>query len=635
MSKPSSDPPPGAPGGPSAPAVSLTPFSLADWRALVRADQRRSWKQGQRIRLEEYLLRFPALMADEAAVIDLLDNEIGLREKDGEAPTEDEYLQRFPQLAQPIRRWFALRGSVQHRSILIPGPGPEGPREEWPGSPPGSAAGMDSFLAAAFQSISDSGVGPALPPPEVPVVPGYEILNLLGHGGMGVVYKARQASLHRTVALKMILAGLHAAPEELTRFRIEAEAMARLHHDNIVQIYEIGELPGQGPYFALEFVEGGSLADHLGGKPMLPQQAAKLAERLARVMHIVHGHGIIHRDLKPGNILMTADGTPKITDFGLAKQLDTDSAHTRTGALMGSPSYIAPEQASGKTRQISPATDVYSLGAILYEMLTGRPPFRSENVMKTLMQVMEQPPERPRLLQRQVDASLEAICLKCLEKAPKDRYASAEALADDLAAYLRGEAVLADGNTSVRLLRLLLRETRHTEVMALWGKVLLCHAAQVLLLSLLVAVMQGTGLKTGQPLVYHGVIGLAGLTLLVPVWVFRFRNGPMLTMVERQLALIWSFTAVGVLLTGAIKYLIDAHAWRMYPVAILEMGIGCACTGVILGGSFYLLAAVCALLALWTALDPGLSPLVFGVTFAVGLLVPGWKYSRPTTRDGD
>lgn len=633
MSNPDSTPSPGTPGAAPAPDVSITPYNLADWRALVRADQRRCWQRGQRIRVEEYLQRFPALMSDEAAVIDLLDNEIGLRDKDGEAPTEAEYLERFPHLAQSIRRWFALRGAVQDRSILQPGPGPERPRAGRPGAPPGPAAGVDSFLAAAFQSISDSGIGPALPPPEAPAVPGYQILSLLGHGGMGVVYKARQANLNRTVALKMILAGLHAAPEELTRFRTEAEAMARLHHPNIVQIYEVGELPGQGPYFALEFIEGGSLADRLGGKPMPPRQAAGLAERLARAMHYAHQGQVIHRDLKPGNVLLSADGTPKITDFGLAKQLDTDSAQTRTGALMGSPSYIAPEQASGKTRQIGPATDVYSLGAILYEMLTGRPPFRSENVMKTLMQVMEQPPERPRLLQRQVDASLEAICLKCLEKAPQDRYPSAEALADDLAAYLRGEVVLADGNTSVRLLRLLLRETRHTEVMALWGKVLLCQAAQVLLLSLLVAVMQNAGLKAGQPLVYHGVIGLVGLTLLAPVWAFRFHNGPVLTLVERQLAQIWSFVAAGVLLTGAIKYLIDPHAWRMFPVAILEMGIGCACTGVILGGSFYLLAAVCGVLALWTALEPGLSPLVFGVPFAIGLFVPGWKYSRSTARD--
>jgi serine/threonine-protein kinase len=602
-------------------------------------DQRRCWRQGQRLRLEEYLQRYPALATDEEAVLDLLDNELALREEAGEHPAEEEYFQRFPHLAEPLRRWFAMRATLQgpatvnarpksEPETLIPPPEPKEP-PRWP------SVILDTYLACAYQSISESAAPAAIPPPEAPAVPGYEILDLLGRGGMGVVYKARQKSLNRPVALKMILTGLHAVPEELARFRIEAEAMALLQHPNIVQIYEVGELPDHSPYFALEYVEGGSLSQHLGGKPMLPRQAAAMAERLARVMHIVHCHGIIHRDLKPGNVLLTADGQPKITDFGLAKQVAADSSQTRTGALMGSPSYIAPEQASGKTRQITPATDVYALGAVLYEMLTGRPPFHGASALDTVLQVLEQPPERPRAINRTIDASLEAICLKCLEKAPQDRYPSAEALAEDLAAYLRGESVLADGNTSIRLLRLLLRETRHTEVMALWGKVLLCHSGMVLLLSLLVTGMQTAGLKAEQPHVYHGIICLAAATLLLPVWMFRVRNGPTLTTVERQLALVWAFIGVGVLLTGGIKYLIYAEAWRMSPVVVLEIGLGCACTGVLLGGSFYLLAVFCAVLALLLAWEPGLSPLVFGVPFAIGLFVPGWKYSRQKFPDAD
>jgi hypothetical protein len=272
-------------------------------------------------------------------------------------------------------------------------------------------------------------------------VPGYEILGELGRGGMGVVYKARHLGLNRLVALKMILAGGHAGPDELARFRGEAEAVARLNHPNIVQIHDVGESGGL-PYFSLEFVEGGSLDRKLNGTPLPADEAAKLVETLARAMAAAHVAGLVHRDLKPANVLLGADGTPKVTDFGLAKKLDT-AGQTASGAVMGTPSYMAPEQAGGKSREIGPLTDVYALGAILYECLTGRPPFKAATPLDTILQVVSEEPVPPTKLNTRVPVDLETICLKCLQKEPSKRYASAGELVEDLRRFQNGETIAA------------------------------------------------------------------------------------------------------------------------------------------------------------------------------------------------
>jgi WD40 repeat protein/tRNA A-37 threonylcarbamoyl transferase component Bud32 len=282
-----------------------------------------------------------------------------------------------------------------------------------------------------------------------PAVPGYEILGELGRGGMGVVYKARQVKLNRLVALKMILAGGHAGAADLARFRIEAEAIAALQHPHIVQVFEVGEHEGK-PYFSLEFCAAGSLAQKLNGTPLPPAEAARLVETLARAMEAAHQKGIIHRDLKPANVLLLEDGTPKITDFGLAKKLD-ETGQTASGAIMGTPSYMAPEQAGGTASTgsksggspIGPAADVYALGAILYEFLTGRPPFRAPSAMDTLLQVLADDPLPPTQLQSKTPRDLETICLKCLQKEPAKRYASALALAEDLQRFQADEPIVA------------------------------------------------------------------------------------------------------------------------------------------------------------------------------------------------
>jgi WD40 repeat protein len=288
----------------------------------------------------------------------------------------------------------------------------------------------------------DRRVSPTLRERPVPIIEGYEILGELGRGGMGVVYRARQVLLNRPCVLKMILAGAHADELAALRFLAEAEAVARLKHPNIIQIYHIGEADGL-PYFELEYVEGGSLDKRLDGTPWPARRAAGLVEVLARGVAEAHRQGIVHRDLKPGNVLMTADGTPKITDFGLAKALNTDTGLTATDSILGSPSYMAPEQAEGKTRQAGPLADVYALGAILYVLLTGRPPSQGATLLETLEQARTAEPVSPRRLLPGMPRDVETIALKCLRKDPAKRYDSAFALADDLHRFLSGEPIVA------------------------------------------------------------------------------------------------------------------------------------------------------------------------------------------------
>jgi serine/threonine-protein kinase len=299
-----------------------------------------------------------------------------------------------------------------------------------------------SLSSKAGATFAPEKAGEIEPLPDVPQVPGYEILGELGRGAMGVVYKARQVGLKRVVALKMILAGGYASRTEILRFHTEAEAVARLQHPNIVQVFETGEYRGL-PFFSLEFVDGGCLSDRLIDQPLPIREAAELVRKLALAMASAHEHGIVHRDLKPANVLMTKDGEPKITDFGLAKKLEEDSGATRAGSIMGTPSYMAPEQAEGRPDLVGPHSDVYALGAILYDLLTGRPPFRGTTVLETLTQVRLVDPVPPARLLPQMPRDLETICLKCLNKEAVRRYHSARALAEDLRRFLAGEPIKA------------------------------------------------------------------------------------------------------------------------------------------------------------------------------------------------
>ncbi|HEV3006136.1 MAG TPA: serine/threonine-protein kinase, partial [Pirellulales bacterium] len=268
----------------------------------------------------------------------------------------------------------------------------------------------------------------------------YELLEEIARGGMGVVYKARQVTLNRTVAVKMILAGQLASAEDVKRFRTEAEAAAQLDHPGIVPIFEVGQHDGQH-YFSMGYVDGQSLAKRVAEGPLLPREAAEMVKAVAAAVEYAHQRGVIHRDLKPGNILLDAQGQPRVTDFGLAKRMEIDSDLTGTGQILGTPSYMPPEQAAAKFDQIGAASDVYSLGAVLYCLLTGRPPFQAASLLETLVQVREQEPVSLRQLNAKLPRDLETICLKCLRKEPDKRYASAGEFAADLGRFLAGEPI--------------------------------------------------------------------------------------------------------------------------------------------------------------------------------------------------
>jgi serine/threonine-protein kinase len=343
------------------------------------------------------------------------------------------------------------------------------PRPADSGATVDGAALMRNLNNASFELARGIEAAPAREPGSVA---GYEILEVLGRGAMGVVYKARQRGLKRIVALKMILAGDHVGEAELARFRTEAEAAGQLQHPNIVQVYEVGE-QGGCPFLSLEYINGGSLKDRLGGKPQPVLHAAQLVQVLAQTMDFAHRQGIIHRDLKPGNVMLVDArasrssestlsiaplveelyGIPKIADFGLAKRLEEDKGQTRSGTILGTPSYMAPEQAEGRSKEVGPLADQYSLGAMLYELLTGRPPFQGATVWETLDQVRSQEPVPPSQLQPKVPRDLETICLKALQKEPHKRYATTGAMAEDLRRFLANEPILARPVSNAERLR--------------------------------------------------------------------------------------------------------------------------------------------------------------------------------------
>ncbi len=442
--------------------------SLSDQIESLACELRSRWKAGQRDSLEALGPQFAQLSGNSEHLLDLIYHEILIREEFGEIPRLEDYSLRFPEYVDRLHRLFAVHGALENDSSDNIGTDFDSRFSHADDSP------FDDLTSDRDSSENDrSGkCTPQWPRKArvslaVDAPPGYELLEEIGRGGMAVVYRARQLILNRTVAIKMLLGGSMASQEVLARIQQEARAVAQLQHPGIVQIHEVGEHRGL-PFLSLEFVPGGTLHEWLNGQPLSPLEACRIVEQLARITHFAHEQGIVHRDLKPANVLLTerpggaeagrtlpleasrsgsASTTMsffvKISDFGLARVLGHRSDLTATGQVIGTPSYMAPEQASGSTDEAAPAQDIYSLGAILFELLTGRPPFRGATLFDTLEQVREDEPVPPRRLQPRVPKDLDTVCLKCLEKIPHRRYVTALELAEDLRAVQCGDSVRA------------------------------------------------------------------------------------------------------------------------------------------------------------------------------------------------
>ena len=312
----------------------------------------------------------------------------------------------------------------------------------------------------------------------------YELIEEIGRGGMGVVYRARQMSLGASVAVKMLLGGQWASAADQARFRAEAEAAARLEHPQIVPVYEVGEYDGHA-FFSMKFVSGQTLSQRLAAGPLPPREAARMLALVAQAIEFAHCQGVLHRDLKPSNILLDEAGEPHLTDFGLAKRFHKDAVSlTRTGSVLGTPAYMAPEQAAGNRGQMGVTSDVYSLGTILYHMLTGRPPFEAASPMEVVLKVLEQDPPLPREVEPKADRDLELVVLRCLQKPPDLRYASAAALADDLNAYLNDEPLSASSGRFSQVAARLFRETHHAAILENWGLLWMWHSLVLLVVCL-------------------------------------------------------------------------------------------------------------------------------------------------------
>ncbi|MGE3803060.1 MAG: serine/threonine-protein kinase [Gemmataceae bacterium] len=494
--------------------------------------------------------------------------------------------------------------------------------------------------------------------PPVPQLENYEILEVLGHGGMGVVYKARQRNLERLVALKMILAGPHLSPDERARFRTEAEAVARLQHDNIVRIYEIGEQAGHS-YLALELVNGGTLHDFLNGRPLPPRQAAELCLTLARAVEHAHEQGIIHRDLKPANVLLQraeplslkeqfgsaarhqAHTVLKITDFGLARRMDATIRHTQSGEVLGTPSYMAPEQAAGRTAEIGPAVDIHALGAMLYEMLTGRPPYVGSSLLDTLEQVCTHDVVPPSLLQPMIPRDLERICLKCLQKLPGDRYVSAALLASDLQAFLDGEPIQARDFSLMSQVARAVEYTSYSEKFALWSTVVLSLAPLPILTTLVVYL-----LTWGEPSFPLVVANTTAVTMALVQLVMLLGNRANMRLVpsreRRQIVTVWvSHTLAGLLLWLIIWYATPADqpgqlllifpCW-MVLVAMANFGLAAE------SGIHYVIGATCLFLGVLTVFIPYAAPMLLGLFATANMTFQGlllrWLRRQSQIREG-
>jgi len=548
----------------------------------------------------------PLSAADEEQLAELVDD---LSEAAGGEAVHllEEQIAAHPRLAGHLRELFAamsMADAVAEASTIL--------------EPPESRA------AAA----------PAVPLPAGSFVPGvtplpasfddYELLEEIGRGGMGIVYRARQKSLGRIVAVKMLLRRDLATAADLARFRSEAEAAARLDHPGIVSIFEVGECGGH-PFYSMRLIEGTTLAKRLAEGRVPPREAAAVLAKVAEAVDAAHGRGVLHRDLKPSNILIDAAGEPHVSDFGLAKRIEQDQSMTHTGAILGTPCYMSPEQAAGSRGDVGPTSDVWSLGAILYQTLTGRPPFEAANAMDTLLAVLESDPPVPRTLDPGIDRDLELIALKSLQKPQDLRYATASGLAADLRAFLAGEPVAARRGGLFEIASRLFRETHHATVLENWGLLWMWHSVVILTLCVVTDVLAWRDIASRWPYV---VLWGGGLAVWAPIfWALRHRTGPV-TAVERQIAHIWGGSVIASVMLFWVEGLLGLEVLTLSPVLALLAGLVFFAKAGILSGVFYIQAAVLYATSLVMCLLPAWQHVIFGLVSAACFFIPGLKYER-------
>ncbi|AMV20263.1 Serine/threonine-protein kinase PrkC [Planctomyces sp. SH-PL14] len=484
------------------------------------------------------------------------------------------------------------------------------------------------------------------PPTPMPGILGdYELQREIGRGGMGIVFQARQRSLNRPVALKMVLNPEFAGGEATARLRAEAASVAQLDHPNIVSVYEIGEDDRHRTYFSMQFIEGTTLAAKLQSGPLPSRAAAQLLVPVCRAVAHAHRKGVVHRDLKPSNILIDGSGKPFVTDFGLAKQVPLAAGApslpphppirrtslTGSGAILGTPGYMAPEQASQPGMTPTPAADVYSLGAVLYAMVTARPPVQAASPVDAILQLLEQEPAPPRLLNPGIDADLEMIILKSLQKPTDLRYESADELGDDLEAYLRNDPIQARSSRFTDVLSRMFRPTHHAVVLQNWGRLWMWHALVLWILCLATNAMQLEGVDSRLPYLALWILGLG--TWAAAFWGLRHRAGPV-TFVERQIAHIWAASMASSILLFVIEALLGLPVLKLSPVlGVISAAVFMAKAG-ILSGEFYLQSVALFATSLVMAAVPRWGVAIFGTVSALCFLIPGWRLQSRVSPDG-
>ncbi len=502
-------------------------------------------------------------------------------------------------------------------------------RELW-----GTAMVVDAVADSSHQRVSLENLKPDIAEIQLPKQLGdFHLLEEIGRGGMGVIYRARQQSLGRDVAVKLILAGTQASPNEQARFQAEVTAAAALDHPHIVPIYEVGFSEGY-QYFAMKLVEGQTLARRIAKGPLPERDAVQIVRTIAQAIQYAHQQGVVHRDLKPANILLDQDNSPYVSDFGLAKQISASETLTQAGAILGTPAYMAPEQAASRRGLIGPLSDVYSLGAILYALLTGKPPLQGISPVDTVLMVLDQDPLPPRLLNPRVSRDLEMIVLRCLQKPGDLRYESAGRLADDLQAFLAGEPISARSGQLSHIVARVFRDTPNASILENWGLLWIWHSAVLLLLCLVtnwLHLRQDTWPAMKTPWPYLTLWG-GGLAVWAPIfWSLRRRAGPVTT-VERHVAHAWGGSIIAVVLLFVVEALLRLPVLTLSPVLGLISGMVFVVKAGILTGTFYIYAAAMfatsiAMAILQHAQWPyGIS--LYGLASAASFFIPGWKYHR-------